>query len=87
MVIVHLTTSQTQPEFRRYSEDRISRTNTTIVTVISSALPTTTVLVLFFIDSMLVRIGLVIVFTSLFSLALAVFTSADKATMFTATAT
>jgi len=36
---------------------------------------------------MLIRIGLVIVFTSLFSLALAVFTSADKATIFTATAT
>jgi len=57
------------------------------VAVLSSALPTTTVLVLFFIQSMLIRIGLVIVFTALFSLTLAVFSSADKATIFTATAT
>jgi hypothetical protein len=82
-----LTISQTQAGYRRYSEKKISRISTVIVTVLSSALPTTTVLVLFFIQSMLVRIGLVIVFTALFSLALAVFSSADKATIFTATAT
>ncbi|OQO12263.1 hypothetical protein B0A48_02904 [Cryoendolithus antarcticus] len=78
---------ETQPGFRDYSQKQTSRASTVIVTVLSSALPTITVLVLFFIHSLLIRIGLVIVFTALFSLALAVFSSADKATIFTATAT
>jgi hypothetical protein len=78
---------QDQPGYREYDEKKMARTSTVIVTVLASALPAVTVLVLYFIKQLLIRIGLIIVFTSLFSLALATFTTADKATIFTATAT
>lgn len=44
------------------------------------------VLVLYFVNSMLIRIGLVILFTTIFSVALALFTGAKKIEIFSATA-
>lgn len=73
--------------FRSYSVERISRASKIIASVLSATVPTITVLVLYFIKRMIVRIGLVIVFTALFSLALGVFTEAKKQDIFTATAT
>ncbi|GIZ41325.1 hypothetical protein CKM354_000463200 [Cercospora kikuchii] len=76
-----------QTDYREYGEKKLARVSTVIVTVLASALPAMTVLVLYFVKRLLVRIGLIIVFTSLFSLALAIFTTADKVNIFTATAT
>lgn len=78
---------QNRPEYREYNDKKIAGTSTVIVTVLASAMPAVTVLVLYFVRRLLVRIGLMIVFTTLFSLALAIFSTADKATIFTATAT
>lgn len=58
----------------------------TISAVVSSLLPTMVILVLYFVNRLLVRIGLVIVFTAMFSLALSTFTEANKVENFSATA-
>lgn len=55
--------------------------------MVTSMLPTLTIIVLYFVNPPLVRIGLVVVFTALFSLALSFFTSAPVEGIFTATAT
>jgi hypothetical protein len=44
------------------------------------------ILALYFVNSMIHRIGLVIVFTTVFSVALALFTGAKKVEVFSATA-
>jgi hypothetical protein len=54
--------------------------------IISSILPTIVILVLYFVKRMIVRIGLVIIFTAIFSIALAIFTAARKVEIFSATA-
>ena len=57
-----------------------------VASTISSLLPTLVILLLYFVNRMLVRIGLVIVFTAIFSLALSFFTTANKGEIFAATA-
>ena len=57
-----------------------------IVGTWSSLLPTLAILVLYFVKSMLVRIGLVIVFTFMFSFVLSIFTGARNVEVFSATA-
>jgi len=54
--------------------------------ILSSLLPTVVILVLYFVNKMLVRIGLIILFTAIFSLSLALFTEAKKVEIFSATA-
>lgn len=54
--------------------------------VLSSLLPTVMILALYFIQSMLWRIGAVIIFTAIFAVALTVFTNARKIEVYSATA-
>ncbi|KAL9081586.1 MAG: hypothetical protein Q9159_007234 [Coniocarpon cinnabarinum] len=72
--------------FRDYGKARLERLSRSISAVVASLLPTLAILILYFIQRMLVRIGLVIVFTSMFSLALAFFTAGSTAEIFAATA-
>ncbi|OAQ60275.2 hypothetical protein VFPPC_10699 [Pochonia chlamydosporia 170] len=73
-------------EARQYSDERISRISNIIGAIISSTLPTLAILVLYFVNRMIIRIGLVIVFTAVFSTAIALFTTAKKVEIFSATA-
>ena len=73
-------------EIRKYSSKRIGRVSNIVVAVVSSILPTLVILVLYFVKRMIVRIGLVIFFTAIFSIALAAFTDARKVEIFSATA-
>jgi hypothetical protein len=73
-------------EIRKYSGRKIAKTGKIAVAVLSSILPTLAILVLYFVKRMIVRIGLVILFTTLFSVTLAVFTAARKVEIFSATA-
>ncbi|KAH4014499.1 hypothetical protein HBI70_177620 [Parastagonospora nodorum] len=73
-------------ELRKYSVRRIGKASNVAVAAVSSILPTLVILGLYFVKRMIVRIGLVILFTAIFSVALAVFTSARKVEIFSATA-
>jgi hypothetical protein len=64
----------------------LTRVGDAIVAALSSILPTVAILVLFFVRDMLKRIGLVVVFTTLFAFALALFTNSRKIEIFSATA-
>lgn len=72
--------------FRMYDDDTLKRISDGIVVAISAVLPTVAVLVLHYIDIMIYRIVAVIIFTTLFSIAVAIFTEADKFGVFSATA-
>ena len=71
---------------RQYQDRKITKVGDGIVAAVSAALPTTAILVLYFVKNMVHRIGLVIVFTVLFSTALTVFTGAKRIEVFSATA-
>ena len=71
---------------RKYSGDKMAKAGNIAVAVLSSVLPTLAILALYFVNRMIVRIGLVILFTALFSVTLAVFTAARKVEIFSATA-
>ncbi|KAH8710008.1 hypothetical protein GQ44DRAFT_776845 [Phaeosphaeriaceae sp. PMI808] len=73
-------------DIRKYSSKRIGRVSNVVAATISSILPTLVILVLYFVKRMIVRIGLVILFTALFSVSLAIFTAARKVEIFSATA-
>lgn len=53
---------------------------------LSFILPTLAILVLYYVPNMVQRLGLFIVFTTLFAIALAVFTDAKQVEVFSATA-
>ena len=74
------------PGFRKYNEARIATISNSVGAILSSLLPTVAILALYFVQQMLVRIGLTIVFTSVFSLALSLLTDAKKVEIFSATA-
>ncbi|KAK5053171.1 hypothetical protein LTR84_002145 [Exophiala bonariae] len=71
---------------RKYRNTRLLWLSNTINAALSSLRPTVMILVLYFVKRMLVRIGLVIVFTAIFSLALSTFIKATKIENFSATA-
>ena len=73
-------------DFRHYDEAALTKISNVVTAILSSLLPTVVILVLYFVNRMLTRIGLIITFTSVFSLALALFTEAKKVEVFTATA-
>nr|XP_036575622.1 uncharacterized protein CTRU02_14412 [Colletotrichum truncatum]KAF6782225.1 hypothetical protein CTRU02_14412 [Colletotrichum truncatum] len=72
---------------RDYDGRKLQRFSDIAVAAFSAALPTLVILVLYFVQNMIHRIGLVIVFTTIFSVAFAMFTGAKKAEVFAATAT
>ncbi|UQC86162.1 uncharacterized protein CLUP02_11662 [Colletotrichum lupini] len=71
---------------RTYNEEKISRYSDTILAALSAALPTLATLVLYFVQNMLHRIGLVIVLTMIFSFLFALLTRAKMAEIFAAAA-
>ncbi|MCJ1403440.1 hypothetical protein MMC11_006663 [Xylographa trunciseda] len=73
-------------EFRSYDERRVMTMSNSVGAILSSLLPTVAILVLYFVNTTLIRIGLIILFTAIFSLALALFTEAKKVEIFSATA-
>jgi hypothetical protein len=73
--------------YRDYGEDKIDRISKIIASVLGSVLPTITILVLFFVGPMLNRIALMVVFTTIFSVTLAMFTNVTKVEIFIATST
>ncbi|KAI0156186.1 hypothetical protein BJ166DRAFT_594381 [Pestalotiopsis sp. NC0098] len=71
---------------RYYAPEKIKRAGDGIVVALSAVLPTLAILVLYFVKDMIQRIGLVILFTAVFAIAMAVFTGAKKIEIFSATA-
>lgn len=71
---------------RQYEEKKIQRFANVLTAALSAALPTVAILVLYFVENMIHRIGLVIVFTTVFSAVFAMFTGGKKAEVFAATA-
>ena len=64
---------------RRYSHPAMARASNALSAAISSLLPTVCVLVICFVEMIVVRIGLVILFTELFSMALAFLHGCEEA--------
>ncbi|KAK7980892.1 hypothetical protein PG989_013349 [Apiospora arundinis] len=68
------------------SPHRVSRVRFAVVAALSSTLPTLAILVLYYVGDMVTRLGRLILFTTLFSIALTVFTDTGKFEIFSATA-
>lgn len=69
-----------------YSDGAITKLSSLVATVLSSVLPIAGVIVLYFVKNTLARIGIIAGMTALFSLCLALLTSAKKSEIFAATA-
>ncbi|KAI0384842.1 hypothetical protein F5Y04DRAFT_277577 [Hypomontagnella monticulosa] len=69
-----------------YYHKYINRFANILVAILSSLLPTVMILVLYFINTILWRIGAVIIFTAVFSATLTIFTNAKKVEVYSATA-
>lgn len=69
-----------------YSDGAIAKISALVATVLSSVLPIAGVIVLYFVENTLARIGIIAGMTALFSLCLALLTSAKKSEIFAATA-
>lgn len=68
-----------------YSDDALLRFNTVVVSVLSSILPVLAIVVLYSINTMIKRIGVVVAFTVAFAFALATFTDARRLEIFAST--
>lgn len=71
---------------RLYDDRKITKIADVLAAVISSLLPTVMILVLYFVRSMLWRLGLLIIFTAIFSASITLFTNAKKVEVYSATA-
>jgi hypothetical protein len=69
-----------------YSDRTITKLSSLVATVLSSVLPIVGVIVLYFVENTLARIGIIAGMTALFSLCLALLTAASKSEIFAATA-
>jgi hypothetical protein len=69
-----------------YPDSAIAKLSSLVATVLSSVLPIAGVIVLYFVKNTLARIGIIAGMTALFSLCLALLTSARKSEIFAATA-
>ncbi|KAH6664981.1 hypothetical protein B0J14DRAFT_661091 [Halenospora varia] len=69
-----------------YDEKRLERIASILCGVIASLLPILAILALYFVKRMLLRIGLTIIFTAVFSLTISLFTETSKVNVFAATA-
>lgn len=70
-----------------YDEGHISGVVDVLGTVVASILPIGSIVGLYFVRHVLVRLGLIVVFTAVFSLALAVFSDARRVEVFVASST
>ncbi|TQN71770.1 hypothetical protein CSHISOI_03730, partial [Colletotrichum shisoi] len=71
---------------RDYDSRKIQRFSDVVVGALSASIPTVAILVLYFVHNMTHRIGIVIVFTFIFSVAFSTITGAKKAEVFAAIA-
>lgn len=69
-----------------YEESKLATIASIVGTVLASLLPIICILVLYFVRSTLTRLGIMVVFTTLFSTTLAIFTSARRVEIFASTA-
>jgi hypothetical protein len=75
-----------EARYFEYEDRHVLRVANVIGSIISSALLVGSIIALYFVDNMLVRLGIVAVFTQVFSLVLILATSARKVEVFAATA-
>ncbi|KAK8041638.1 hypothetical protein PG993_006161 [Apiospora rasikravindrae] len=73
-------------KIRLYSPRKITKIGNAIVAAASALFPTIAILVLYFVREMVHRIELVIVFTTLFAIAISLCTNAKRSEVFSATA-
>jgi hypothetical protein len=71
--------------FSTYDDARLVAVIEVISTVVASLLPISSTLILYFVTSLPARLGIILGYTALFSLALAIFTKARKVEIFAAT--
>jgi hypothetical protein len=76
-----------QGGFSKYDDARLIAIIEVISTVISSMLPISSIIILYFISSLPARLGIILAYTALFSIALAIFTKARRIEIFAATST
>ncbi|RSM12599.1 hypothetical protein CEP52_002389 [Fusarium oligoseptatum] len=76
----------TEPHIREYNDEKLQAVSDGITAALASLLPTLMILVLYFVKRMLVRIGLVIVFTTTFSVTMSFYPGAKKGEVFAAVA-
>lgn len=69
-----------------YSDRTITKLSSLVATVVSSVLPIAGVIVVYFVENTLARIGIIAGMTALFSLCLALLTAARKSEIFAAAA-
>lgn len=74
-----------ESEISQYSEERLTGFVHVLGTVLASLLPISSIVVLYFVSNLLVRLGIVAAFTALFSLALALITQARRIEIFAGT--
>lgn len=67
-----------------YSDTHITGFVKVLGTVVASVLPISSIVALYFVRNILVRLGLIIIFTALFSLAMAIFSGARQVEIFAA---
>ena len=72
-------------EITIHSEIKLQRCSSIISTILSSLLPVLSIIVLYQINSMALRLGLIAIFTVVFSLSLALVTSARSVDIFAST--
>ncbi|KAI8712698.1 hypothetical protein NCS52_01368600 [Fusarium sp. LHS14.1] len=75
-----------EPYIRKYNDEKLQAVSDGITTALASLLPTLMILVLYFVKRMLVRIGLAIVFTTIFSAVMSFYPGAKKGEVFAAVA-
>lgn len=75
-----------QERFTTYSFHHLETISTSIAVAVSSFLPFFAILILYYVQTMIVRIVLVLVFTTMFSALLRIFTAARTAEIYAATA-
>jgi hypothetical protein len=76
-----------QGDFSKYEDARLKAIIEVISTVISSMLPITSIIILYFVRSLPARLGIILGYTALFSIALAILTKARRVEIFAATST
>ncbi|KAF4437647.1 hypothetical protein F53441_12982 [Fusarium austroafricanum] len=81
-----LSTAAPKPSIREYNDGRLQIVSDGITAALASLFPTTMILILYFVKRMLVRIGLVIIFTTLFSVVMSFYPGAKKGEVFAAVA-
>lgn len=75
-----------EAQYFKYSDKNVLRVANVVGSIVSSGLLVGSILALYFVDNVLVRLGIIAAFTQVFSLVLILVTSAKKVEVFAATA-